>query len=107
MISIQSSLTELERSHRQLEVVLDCYITALRNIGQYALELDEDLTSHYRLHLMSLADAMHRGGANSRAAGRRSTDSCAIFATGVPTMSQICAMNQPTRHGHSKRFLTR
>jgi GGDEF domain-containing protein len=70
MISIQSSLTELERSHREMEAVLDCYIAALRNIGQYALELDEALTNQYRLHLISLANAMHRGGADEIASSR-------------------------------------
>ncbi len=55
MISIQSSLTELERRHQFLATYLDCYLQALQNIGQYAVELDNDLTVHHRKHLAALA----------------------------------------------------
>ena len=43
MISIQSSLTDLERSHRIRAAVLDCYVLAIKNIAHYTVELDEEL----------------------------------------------------------------
>jgi GGDEF domain-containing protein len=61
MISIQSSLTELERAHRLREGVLDCYLNAIRNSASYALELDEELTANYRQYLRTLADEVAGG----------------------------------------------
>ena len=45
MISIQSSLSELERSHQLRAAVLDCYVLAIKNIAHYPVELDEEFTS--------------------------------------------------------------
>jgi GGDEF domain-containing protein len=56
MISIQSSLTELERSHQLRSAVLDCYLLAIRNIANYTVELDEQITSPHRKYLKDLAD---------------------------------------------------
>src|ERR1039458_7686552 len=61
MISIQSSLTELERSHQFRIVVLDCYLQAIKNMAQYAVELDGNLTGDHRKHLTSLADDVALG----------------------------------------------
>jgi len=58
MISIQSSLTELERSHQARQVVLDSYVAALKNVATYALELDEEVTRQHRNHLSALADEL-------------------------------------------------
>jgi GGDEF domain-containing protein len=55
MISIQSSLTDLERSHQRWSEVLDCYLLAIKNIANYAVELDEEITSPHRKYLKDLA----------------------------------------------------
>ena len=55
MISIQSSLTELERSHQLRADVLDCYLLAIKNIANYAVELDEEITAPHRKYLKYLA----------------------------------------------------
>src|ERR1035441_1129760 len=55
MISIRSSLTELERCHQIRAVVLDCYVLAIKNIAHYAIELDEQLTGPHRKYLETLA----------------------------------------------------
>uniref|UniRef100_Q02CD4 Diguanylate cyclase n=1 Tax=Solibacter usitatus (strain Ellin6076) TaxID=234267 RepID=Q02CD4_SOLUE len=55
MISIQSSLTELERSHQLRSEILDCYLLAIKNIAHYAVELDEEITSPHRKYLKDLA----------------------------------------------------
>jgi diguanylate cyclase (GGDEF)-like protein len=56
MISIRSELTELERSHQLQKATLDCYIAAIRNVGQYALDLDSGVTKQFQQHLRALAD---------------------------------------------------
>src|SRR5260370_9388397 len=61
MISIQSSLTELERSHQIRAAVLDCYVLAIKNIAHYAVELDEELTTSHRKYLGSLANEVATG----------------------------------------------
>src|SRR4030081_2941167 len=55
MISIQSSLTELDRAHQLREGVLDCYLSAIKNSAHYALELDEEITGSHRKYLRALA----------------------------------------------------
>ena len=71
MISIQSSLTELERSHQARRSVLECYAAAVNNVAHYAMELDEQVTRQYRSHLSVLAEEILTGHpeslANSRA----------------------------------------
>ena len=61
MISIQSSLTELERSHQIRAAVLDCYVLAIKNIAHYAVELDEELTGPHRKYLETLATEVATG----------------------------------------------
>jgi GGDEF domain-containing protein/uncharacterized protein YqeY len=55
MISIRSSLTELERSHQIRAAVLDCYVLAIKNIAHYAVDLDQELTASHRKYLETLA----------------------------------------------------
>ena len=61
MISIQSSLTELDRAHQLREGVLDCYLNAIQNCANYAMDLDEELTANYRKYLRALADEVATG----------------------------------------------
>src|SRR5450759_3464848 len=61
MISIQSSLTELERNHQIRAAVMDCYVLAIKNIAHYAVELDEELTGPHRKYLETLATAVATG----------------------------------------------
>jgi len=61
MISIQSSLTELERSHQLRAAVLDCYVLTIKDIAHYAVELDEELTGPHRKYLNSLAAEVATG----------------------------------------------
>jgi len=65
MISIQSSLTELERSLQIRTAVLDCYVLAIRNMAHYAVELDEELTGPHRKYLETLATAVATGTAEA------------------------------------------
>ncbi len=56
MISIQSSLTELDKYHQAREGLLDCYLNAIRNCASYAIEFDDESTANHRKHLRALAD---------------------------------------------------
>jgi hypothetical protein len=61
MISIQSSLTELERSHQFREAVLECYLRAVKNVSHYGLELDEEVTRQFRKHISGLVEEIFLG----------------------------------------------
>lgn len=61
MISIQSSLNELDRAHQVRETMLDCYLSAIRNCASYAIEIDEELTASHRQYLRSLAEEVATG----------------------------------------------
>lgn len=61
MISIQSSLNELDRAHQVREGVLDCYVSAIKNAAHYALELEPELTESHRKYLRALAEEIASG----------------------------------------------
>jgi len=61
MISIQSSLNELDRAHQIREGLLDCYLNAIKNCANYAIELDDETTGQYRKHLRALLDEVSCG----------------------------------------------
>src|SRR5689334_7243322 len=61
MISIQSSLNELDRAHQIREGLLDCYLNAIKNCANYAIELDDESTAQYRKHLRTLLDEVSSG----------------------------------------------
>ncbi|HTS60782.1 MAG TPA: diguanylate cyclase [Candidatus Acidoferrales bacterium] len=65
MISIQSSMTELERSHQVRQTVLECYSAAVNNVAHYAMELDPEVTRQYRRHLSALAAEVLSGDEGS------------------------------------------
>lgn len=62
MISIQSSLNELERSLRTRDQAVECYIAAIRNIAQYPVDLESGVTMPFARYLTALADEVAGGG---------------------------------------------
>jgi GGDEF domain-containing protein len=58
MISIRNEVDELERFHKLRTQATDCYVSAIRNSAEYAVELEQDLTEPHRKHLRALADAV-------------------------------------------------
>ena len=61
MISIQSSLNDLDRALQFREGLLDCYLNAIKNCASYAIEFDDQITSEHRKHLRSLAGELSSG----------------------------------------------
>ncbi len=55
MISIRQTLSELEQFHENNGVALDCYLTALKSMAQYTVELEQPLTDAHRQYLITLA----------------------------------------------------
>jgi len=55
MISIRHSINELEESERLRALALECYLSAIRNVADYAVELEAEITVPYRSHVTTLA----------------------------------------------------
>jgi GGDEF domain-containing protein len=62
MISIRHSISDLEKSEQFRVLVLDCYISTIQNLAQYAIELDEETTTTYRSQVTSLAREVETAG---------------------------------------------
>jgi GGDEF domain-containing protein len=58
MISIQSSISDLDRSHKLRTVLLNTYLQAIKSSAQYAVELDDKTTGPHRRHLTELAEQL-------------------------------------------------
>ncbi|HUI53700.1 MAG TPA: GGDEF domain-containing protein [Bryobacteraceae bacterium] len=91
VISNQSSLSELESCHRLGAAVLDCYVTGIKNIAHYAVELDSATTAPHRRHLSALAaevadgrpDALAESRATLRGLLREYRDKAAAYLNGL------------------------
>jgi GGDEF domain-containing protein len=55
MSSIQNSLNDLECCQAARDMVLDCYLTAIKNVAHYAIDLDDEITVPHRQYLTVLA----------------------------------------------------
>jgi GGDEF domain-containing protein len=63
MISIRNALADLEQCHQERDLVMNCYLTAIRNVARYTIELDQQITDPQRTHLTALAADVVGGGA--------------------------------------------
>ena len=55
MISIRNTVGELDSCYKVRDLALDCYGLAIRNIAQYAIDLEPDVTNIYKRYLDDLA----------------------------------------------------
>jgi GGDEF domain-containing protein len=55
MISLLKPMNDLEQCKRARELVLDCYLAAIRNMAHYAVELEPEITAVHRKYLEDLA----------------------------------------------------
>src|SRR5215475_10319151 len=56
MISIRSAISDLEKSDELRVSTLECYVSGIRDVAQYAVELDDDVTGTHRKYLTTLAE---------------------------------------------------
>src|SRR5690242_7921717 len=63
MISIRSAISELEKCDQLRLQTLGCYTTAIQNMANYAIELDDELTEPYRKYMKAVADGLAGGTA--------------------------------------------
>jgi len=61
MVSIRAAVDDLERIHQMRLKALDCYLTAIRDIARYPVELDDSLTPGHRKALEELAEQVAAG----------------------------------------------
>jgi GGDEF domain-containing protein len=69
MLSIRNNITELERLAAERDIAVDCYRDALHNVANYAVELDEQVTSQHRRYVTALADSLSSTSESLREAG--------------------------------------
>jgi len=62
MISIQESIAELEREHRERQLLAECYSAAIQNAADYAVQLEPAITDPYRKELSDLAQQVSSSG---------------------------------------------
>ena len=55
MTSIQHPVKDLEQRHAASDLLLDCYVLALKNVAHYAVDLDDEITVPHRQYLSALA----------------------------------------------------
>jgi GGDEF domain-containing protein len=55
MTSIQDPVKDLEQRPAASDLLLDCYVLALKNVAHYAVDLDDEITVPHRQYLSALA----------------------------------------------------
>jgi diguanylate cyclase (GGDEF)-like protein len=91
MISLLKPINDLERCQQARELALDCYLSAIRNIAQYAIELEPETTALYRKYLEDLAaqvstgsgDALNESRATVRGLLREYRDQTSQYLNGL------------------------
>ncbi len=69
MLSIRNTITELERLAAERETAVDCYRDVLHNVADYAVELDEQVTSQHRRYVTAVAEGLTSTAESLREAG--------------------------------------
>lgn len=58
MLSIRDNITELERLAAERDTAVGCYRDSLRNVADYAVELDDQVTSQHRRYVTEVAESL-------------------------------------------------
>jgi GGDEF domain-containing protein len=72
MISIRNSISDLDRCHKTRDLALECYLLAIRNMAQYAVEMDPATTAMHRKYLEELASMVSSGSLDALTESRTS-----------------------------------
>jgi GGDEF domain-containing protein len=91
MISLLKPMNDLERCQGARELVLDCYLAAIRNIAHYAVELEPETTALHRKYLEDSAaqastgtsEALHESRATVRGLLREYRDQTSRYLSGL------------------------
>jgi diguanylate cyclase (GGDEF)-like protein len=91
MISLLKPMNDLEQCQKGRELALDCYVAAIRNIAQYAVELEPQTTASYRKYLEEMAaqastgtgDALKESRATVRGLLREYRDRTSHYLNGL------------------------
>ncbi|MBV9504638.1 MAG: GGDEF domain-containing protein [Acidobacteriia bacterium] len=59
--SIRNAITELEKNEQFRQMAAGCYLSAIRNIADYAIETEDETTESFRQALRALADRLEPG----------------------------------------------
>lgn len=62
MISIRKFVSDIDKCRQERDILLDCYIAAVRNTANYLIEFEETLSATQRNYLNALADEIARAG---------------------------------------------
>jgi len=63
MISIRSELEHLERCLQARDLALNSYVLGIKNLAEYAIDLDPEVSTGYRKYLQTLAEHVASGEA--------------------------------------------
>lgn len=69
MLSIRSNITELERLAADRDTAVDCFRGVIHNMADYAVELDEQVTSQHRRYVTAVAEGLASTSESLREAG--------------------------------------
>ena len=69
MLSIRNNITELERLAAERDTAVDCYRDVLHNVANYAVELDDQVTSQHRRYVTAVAEGLTSTAESLREAG--------------------------------------
>ena len=61
MISLQNSISELDRIHKSRALAVECYLTAIQCVAQYAVVINPEVTDTHRNYLTALAAEVASG----------------------------------------------
>jgi GGDEF domain-containing protein len=70
MTSVQNAVNGLEGHPAAPDMLLDCYVVALRNVAHYAVDLDDEITAPHRQYLSALAADVARAQPEALAESR-------------------------------------
>jgi GGDEF domain-containing protein len=61
-MTLSTNLNPIEQANQLRDDLMDCYLNAIKNCANYALDLEDELTGNHRRYLRTLADEVAAGG---------------------------------------------
>jgi GGDEF domain-containing protein len=70
MISLLNSISDLEKCQQSRDLALECYLVAIRNMAQYAVDLRIETTALHRKYLQDVAEQISLGSVDALSESR-------------------------------------